>query len=209
MITQKCSYFIFVSHLFFPLHEESDTVLKCPEWPKLTKTKISWVLAQSTVRIYPFVIPMSISLVNSFWRKRECTRLTIGLIEPEINNSIPRDMYLVYHDLFYILTVIMLKVDAESSLTNPEETGDTETSIPPWTRSLHPPCSYCSLIVSAVQIHKLLQKSAVLIQRWEKDPFLSPTRLRTTRDPNPRLSLTVSTVIQSWQLSDNNSIWFL
>ena len=82
-------------------------------------------------------------------------------------------MFLVYHDLFYILTVIMLKVDAESVLTNPEETGDTKTSIPPWTRSLYLPYPYGSLIVSAVQIHNLLQKSVVLIQRWEKDPFLS------------------------------------
>ena len=172
MITQKCSYFIFVPHLFFPLHEESDTVLKCPEWPKLTKTKVSWALAQSTVRIYPFAIPMSISLVNSFWRKRECTRLTIGLIEPEINNSIPGDMFLVYHDLFYILTVIMLKVDAESALTNPEETGDTKTSIPPWTRSLYLPYPYGSLIVSAVQIHNLPHRCFNLEMR--KRSFFEP-----------------------------------
>ena len=49
----------------------------------------------------------------------------------------------------------MLTVDAESALTNPEETGDTKTSIPPWTRSLYLPYPYGSLIVSAVQIHKL------------------------------------------------------
>ena len=137
----------------FPYIKNLIQFWKCPEWPKLTKTKTSWVLAKSTVRIYPFVIPMSISLVNSFWRKTECTRLIIWWIEPEINNSIPGDMFLVYHDLFYILTVIMLNVDAESVLINPEETGDTKTSIPPWTRSLYLPYPYGSLIVSAVQIH--------------------------------------------------------
>ena len=65
----------------------------------------------------------------------------------------------------------MLTVDAESALTNPEETGYTKTSIPPWTRSLYLPYSYGSLIVSAIQIHNL--PHVVLIQRWEKDPFLS------------------------------------
>ena len=66
----------------------------------------------------------------------------------------------------------MLTVDAESALTNPEETGDTKISIPPWTRSLHLPYSYGSLIVSAVQIHNLTHRCFNLEMR--KRSFFEP-----------------------------------
>lgn len=92
----------------------------------------------------------------------------------------------------------MLTVDAESALTNPEETGDTKTSIPPWTRSLYLPYSYGSLIVSAVQIHNLphrcfnleMRKKAFLSQ-WVEDHQRSQSKSFSDRFQNNTVMTTV------------------
>ena len=88
----------------------------------------------------------------------------------------------------------MLTVDAESALTNPEETGDTKTSIPPWTRSLYLPYPYGSLIVSAVQIHNLPHRCFNLEMR--KRSFFEPDWVEDHQRSQSKVSLTVSTIIQ-------------
>lgn len=59
-------------------------------------------------------------------------------------------MFFVYYDLFYILIVIMLKVDVELVLINLEEIGDMKIFILFWIRLFYLLYLYGFLIVFVV-----------------------------------------------------------